>query len=254
LRRRRAAASRAGAFSVFSLPSNPDFLPVDFFESCNLLAGSDLEFGGSELLQVYNVQQLKYRLQTSGLYVACTRPAGFSLEVTNLDGNQVIAGVRVHLGTQDATRVPTSFEIFGRAVHTTVTRWGLRIHRPHLTFFRFRPRWFDFPFTMEEMLKAEKSVRISFGPSADPGGVSFVDCVHVYGKTKEAVGWAEENDEANPSAAAVSSSEGVGANAAGRSSAEASLWPIERLAQRTLSVLRGGRKRQCESCKLAFSP
>ena len=32
-------------------------------------------------LQVYNVGQVKQRLQTAGLYIANTRPGGFTMEV-----------------------------------------------------------------------------------------------------------------------------------------------------------------------------
>ncbi len=61
--------------------------PVDFFESCSLL--NDVEFGGGDLLQIYNVAQLKHRLQTSGLYVASIKPAGFQMEATVNDPGQV---------------------------------------------------------------------------------------------------------------------------------------------------------------------
>lgn len=64
--------------------------PVDFFESCT--ANNDIEFGGPDILQVYNVQQIKHRLHTSGLYIANTKPSGFTLDVTNNDSNQVIVG------------------------------------------------------------------------------------------------------------------------------------------------------------------
>ena len=31
------------------------------------------------------------------------------------------------------------------------------------------------------------------GPSADPSGISLVDCIKVYGKTKDVFGWPENN-------------------------------------------------------------
>lgn len=45
--------------------------PVDFFESCQL--SNDVEFGGNDVLQVYNTAQLKLRLNTTGMYVASTK-------------------------------------------------------------------------------------------------------------------------------------------------------------------------------------
>lgn len=41
----------------------PQF-PIDFFEHC--VAMTDIEFGGNDLLQVYNVAQIKHRLNTTG--------------------------------------------------------------------------------------------------------------------------------------------------------------------------------------------
>lgn len=64
--------------------------PVDFFEHCQPI--NDVEIGGNDLLQVYNVAQLKHRLNTAGLYVVCNKPLGFTLEVTNPDNNMVMTG------------------------------------------------------------------------------------------------------------------------------------------------------------------
>lgn len=41
--------------------------PVDFFEHCTAL--NDVEFGGNDLLQIYNTQQIKHRLNTTGKLV-----------------------------------------------------------------------------------------------------------------------------------------------------------------------------------------
>lgn len=41
----------------------PQF-PIDFFEHC--VAMTDIEFGGNDLLQVYNTAQIKHRLNTTG--------------------------------------------------------------------------------------------------------------------------------------------------------------------------------------------
>lgn len=39
--------------------------PVDFFEHCQSM--NDIEFGGNDLLQIYNVGQLKNRLNSAGM-------------------------------------------------------------------------------------------------------------------------------------------------------------------------------------------
>ena len=123
---------------------------------------------------------MRQRLQTSGLYIANTKPGGFSLELSNTDNNTVMVGVRVMLGSQDISRVPSSMEIFGRTVHITVVR----------------PRWVEFCFTREESVGCGNKVTINFGASQDPGGVNMIDSVQMWTKTKEAFGWSDDGDEA----------------------------------------------------------
>lgn len=49
--------------------------PVDFFEHNQQL--TEVEFGGNDLLQVYNGQQIKHRLNSTGMYVANTKVGQF---------------------------------------------------------------------------------------------------------------------------------------------------------------------------------
>lgn len=51
--------------------------PVDFFEHNQQL--TEVEFGGNDLLQVYNGQQIKHRLNSTGMYVANTKVRTFSI-------------------------------------------------------------------------------------------------------------------------------------------------------------------------------
>ena len=44
---------------------------VDFFEHCQL--SNDIDFGGNDVLQVYNTAQVKHRLNTTGMYIASTK-------------------------------------------------------------------------------------------------------------------------------------------------------------------------------------
>ena len=127
--------------------------------------------------------QVKQRLQTSGLYIANTKPGGFTLEVTNTDPNTVMVGVRVLVGSQDTTRVPSSLEIFRRTVNMTVVR----------------PRWVEFCFTREESIQctaqAQNKISINFGASQDPGDVNMIDSVRIWTKTREAFGWSDDTDD-----------------------------------------------------------
>lgn len=90
-------------------PSSSVNFPIDFFELCQVM--NDVEFGGNDLLQVYNVMQIKHRLNTTGMYVASTKSMGFSVEVTNNDSTLVMTGIRVQLGTQDVQRAPLYIEV-----------------------------------------------------------------------------------------------------------------------------------------------
>ncbi|XP_068151498.1 protein purity of essence [Drosophila tropicalis] len=151
--------------------------PIDFFEHCNMLA--DVEFGGNDLLQIYSKQKLKTRLFSNGMFVASTKVNGFTLEVINNDPNLVIVGIRVLLGTQDVQRAPLSVTILGRTILTPVRR----------------ARWFDIPLTREEMLQSDKLLKVIFAKSQDPEHVTLLDCIEVYGKSKELVGWPDESED-----------------------------------------------------------
>lgn len=151
--------------------------PIDFFEHCTML--SDVEFGGNDLLQIYNKQKLKTRLFSTGMFVASTKPTGFTLEVYNNDQNTVIVGIRVLLGTQDVLRAPQTVTVLGRTVPTVVRR----------------ARWFDIPLTREEILQSDKCLKVVFGKSQDPENVSMLDSIEVYGKSKDLVGWPDDIDD-----------------------------------------------------------
>ncbi|UYV64027.1 UBR4, partial [Cordylochernes scorpioides] len=150
--------------------------PIDFFEHCTAL--TDIEFGGNDVLQVYNVQQVKHRLNTSGLFITSTKPAGFTIEVINQDSSMVMVGARFFFGNQDSHKVPSYVEIFGRTLQINLVR----------------NRWFDFPFTREESLTADKRFSIFFGASTDTSGATIVDSIKIYGKTKESFGWPDDEE------------------------------------------------------------
>ncbi|XP_074655636.1 E3 ubiquitin-protein ligase UBR4-like [Tubulanus polymorphus] len=157
-------------------PTNVVSFPVDFFEHCQ--QSNDVEFSGNDVLQVYNCQQVKHRLNTNGLYIASTKPTGFTLDITHTNPNNVVVGIRVLLGNHSAERAPVYLEIFGR-------------NTPVFT----RSRWYDLALTREESLLTDKKFSIFFGASADASGVTIIDSVKLYTKTKEAFGWPEDTDD-----------------------------------------------------------
>jgi E3 ubiquitin-protein ligase UBR4 len=152
--------------------------PVDFFESCHVL--TEYEFGGRDLLDVYNVAQLKLRLSTPGMFVANVRTGGFTLEVINKDSdNMVITGVRIHVGSYSMDKCPQYFELFGRTVHINNLQG---------------PRWYDLCLTREESIQGEKKFNIFISQSTDTNHITVIDDVKVYGKTKEEFQWPEDVD------------------------------------------------------------
>uniref|UniRef100_A0A8C3QPV4 Ubiquitin protein ligase E3 component n-recognin 4 n=1 Tax=Cyanoderma ruficeps TaxID=181631 RepID=A0A8C3QPV4_9PASS len=170
------------AATITTRTSSQVNFPIDFFEHNQQL--TDVEFGGNDLLQVYNAQQIKHRLNSTGMYVANTKPGGFTIEVTNNNSTMVMTGMRIQIGTQAIERAPSYLEIFGRTMQLNMTR----------------ARWFDFPFTREEALQADKKLTIFIGASVDPAGVTMMDSIKIYGKTKEQFGWPDEPPEDFPSA------------------------------------------------------
>ncbi len=76
----------------------------------------------------------------------------------------VMTGVRISVGEQDPMTAPGTVEIFGR------------LHSLHCS----RGRWFDFPFTREESILAEKTVTLNFTSSDDgANGMTILDGIKV---------------------------------------------------------------------------
>jgi len=187
----RSTKKRKSSKSVKPLPSSSSgtstqastgttSFPIDFFEHCISL--TDIEFGGNDVLQMYNTQQLKERLNSNRMYVASTKLGGFTIEVTNNDPSMVIVGARILVGSQDINKAPSYIEIFGRSIYVYLTR----------------NRWYDFPLTREESLMADKKLTIFFGTSGDPNSITMVDSIKIYGKTKESFSWPEDDSEITP--------------------------------------------------------
>lgn len=204
----------------------PLTFPIDFFEHCTYL--TEIEFGGNDLLQVYNTQQLKHRLNSTGLYVASTKSTGFILEITNSEINTVLTGVRVLVGTQDPARAPQTVTVLGRVANMVASR----------------PRWFDVPLTREESLQSDKKLILTFGPSQDPESISMLDSIKVYGKSKEAFGWPEESDETNgasalpgPSSAQITNSTATTNGTALTDQTVQAITPLDKMITSMLEVL-----------------
>lgn len=86
------------------------------------------------------------------------QPGGFTIEISNNNSTMVMTGMRIQIGTQAIERAPSYIEIFGRTMQLNLSR----------------SRWFDFPFTREEALQADKKLNL-FSESPAPG----TDCIHL---------------------------------------------------------------------------
>lgn len=64
-----------------------------------------------------------------------------------------MTGMRIQIGTQAIERAPSYIEIFGRTMQLNLSR----------------SRWFDFPFTREEALQADRKLSL-FSESASQQG------------------------------------------------------------------------------------
>jgi E3 ubiquitin-protein ligase UBR4 len=72
------------------------------------------------------------------------QPGGFTIEISNNNSTMVMTGMRIQIGTQAIERAPSYIEIFGRTMQLNLSR----------------SRWFDFPFTREEALQADKKLNL----------------------------------------------------------------------------------------------
>lgn len=70
----------------------------------------------------------------------------------------VMTGMRVQVGSQAIERAPSYVEVFGRTMQINLTR----------------ARWFDFPFTREEALQADKKLSIFSKHSVE--NISVIYC------------------------------------------------------------------------------
>jgi len=65
------------------------------------------------------------------------QPSGFKIEVSNLNSENIVVGVRIQVGVQSTERSPQYFEILGRITQMRMAK----------------NRWFDVPFTRDESMQ-----------------------------------------------------------------------------------------------------
>ncbi len=100
------------------------------------------------------------------------------------------------------------------------------------------------PLTREESLQSDKKLTINFGPSLDPAGVSLVDTVQVYGKSKDSFGWPEDQDDYPDHRVDRAMGGGVSGADPGEAAGTGQelltpMSPVERLVSQSLGILKG---------------
>lgn len=168
--------------------------PIDYFETCTQL--QDVEYSGSsDLLEIYNSQQLKIRLayNNTSAYssssvsrcVVSTRSNGFRLDITNSQPDSanrlILMGCRLLVGTGSLERTPQYVEVLGRKV--TIGKIP-------------RARWVDICLTRDEAIICDNKLSLLIGPSQlvetkVSGATTVLDGVMVYAKLKTDLGYSK---------------------------------------------------------------
>lgn len=154
----------------------PNLFPIDYFEKCTEL--KDVEYSGSDLLEIYNSQQLKLRLQYSNSqkFILSKKSQGFRLEIINTSesNRMLLMGCRIMCGSNSLEKSPTYFEVMNRKIPVKLSR----------------ARWFDICLSKEEAFIADNKLSIFIGPSSDSANnITIIDAVICYGKIKTELGW-----------------------------------------------------------------
>lgn len=98
--------------------------------------------------------------------------------VFNSNPELVMVGCRVHVGNTSASHIPSEFRVFQRSVKLEE---GVRC-------------WYDIPFTNAEALLADEEFTIIVGPTFSGSSLPRIDCLEIYGRSKDDFGWKEKLD------------------------------------------------------------
>ncbi|KAK3280427.1 hypothetical protein CYMTET_11725 [Cymbomonas tetramitiformis] len=148
--------------------------PVDFFERC-VLATAEMKFGG-DFLRATDSDGAKLSLSSEEGYVEAPGAGAFRFVVQNPNPENVLVGVRMHVGQSSPSHTPVEVRIFGRSVQLEE---GVR-------------RWYDLPFTTAESLLADQEATLTVGPALHEACAPRVDQLEVYVQSKEEFGFKEK--------------------------------------------------------------
>lgn len=160
-------ANYGGAAPVF---------PLDFFEKTTCIT-ADIKLGG-DILRNSDSEGVKLCLQAEEGFLEGPSVSGFKILVFNSNPELVMVGCRVHVGNTSASHIPSEFRIFQRSIRLEE---GVRC-------------WYDIPFTNAEALLADEEFTIVIGPTFSGSSLPRIDCLEIYGRSKDDFGWKEKLD------------------------------------------------------------
>ena len=210
-RRRAAAAARLlrvpvepPSASASASVAAPKF-PLDFFERTTCVT-SEVRFGG-DLARRHSTESIRFALQSEDAHVEAPSPGACKITVAHSKPDEVIVGVRVHLGEGSSTQIPTEMRIgsppppyvpqtrpeavpsggndAGSGADASTPADPRRV-------FRFEVgarRWYDAPLTPAESVAAERELELHVGPASNPALPVRVDHIEVYAMSKADFGW-----------------------------------------------------------------
>ena len=159
---RRAAASQ-------STPKGKPVFPFDFFEHVQNVT-ADVTLAGQDVLTHYTSDVAKQRLRSAEEYLVSPNSDSFRIVVQNTNPDMLLAGVRVCLGHSSTQHIAKEIRVFDRVIET---HEGTR-------------RWYDIPFTREEMASADREFTLTLtGGTYVRGNAPVLDSMEVYAVPKD---------------------------------------------------------------------
>jgi len=146
--------------------------PVTFFENTRNIS-SEVSLSGT--FQPNDGETARHNLGSEDGYIEgpSNGASGSFRVVMQPTSNYLIVGCRIQVGSSGSGHIPVDVRMFNR------TR-------------RFQPgkkRWYDVPFTDEEVMSGDEECTLHFGHATRLALTSRVDAIEIYGRSKEDFGW-----------------------------------------------------------------
>ena len=151
-----------------------NLIPVDFFEKVECIT-PQIKLAGDVLL-ISTSDVAKQKLENSNDFLVSPILDRFTITIQNTNPDLVMTGLRVLVGSSPEKSIPKSISIFDRTLPCVD---GLR-------------RWYEFAFTTEESLRADKEFTFTASSTYTGDSPPVIDSIEVYAQTKKDFGWADK--------------------------------------------------------------